>query len=524
MSKVGYRLIEATAREGPPPAEIRPTSSGRPLLAVLAFDNLTGDPDLTHLSDGISEEILHTLAKTTGLRLVGRSSSFTLTGPEMAAPRVGALLGATHILAGSVRRAGDRLRITVQLETCATGSPLWSDRFDVSLNDIFGFQDEVASAVARALDISFAASPATGPIDPIAFELYLRARGPGMERLGANIAILEQAVERAPGFSQAWAQLAYWRAMTLRLGLGGETIERELIHARHAARAALQLGPGSALGILATATLLPLCGHYAEKRNLVNQALARSPNDPVVLTHASGLHDAVGRQRQAFGMIEQAYELDPRATGWYRGYVLQALGRSTEADASFDRDLARWPDNLSLWFTAIGCACERGDWDRYDRLTALLPTELQSEPNMLAIRWTAERERSWTDETAKAALEDLRLSVKDTGSARLNLAGLLGDKGHVDEAYEILAAASFAHLFSPEGVLMFGDLGLNLLFKPRFAAMRRDRRFVELCAHLGLCAFWAESGEWPDCVAEVAPFYDLKAEVMRVLKAGGRRG
>ena len=525
VPKVGYRLIEARADASfQTPSDGRPSTSGRPLLAVLAFDNLTGDPDLSYLSDGISEEILHTLGKTTGLRLVGRSSSFALSGPDKAAPRVGALLGATHMLAGSVRRAGDRLRITVQLEICATGSPLWSDRFDVSLNDIFGFQDDVASAVARALDISFAPSLATGRVDPIAFELYLRARGPGMERLGANIAILEQAVERAPGFAQAWAQLAYWRAMTLRLGLGGETIARELIRARHAAFRALELDPGGALGILATATLLPLCGHYAEKRNLVNQALARSPNDPVVLTHASGLHDVVGRQRQALAMIEQAYELDPRATGWYRGYILQALGRYTEADASFDRDLARWPDNLSLWFTAIGCAYERGDWDRYDRLATLLPTDLRSEPNMLAVRWTAERERAWTDETAIAVLQELRQSVKDTGSARLNLAGLLGDKGHVDEVYEILETASFDHLSTPEGVLQFGDLGLNLLFKPRFAAMRRDRRFVELCARLGLCAYWAESGEWPDCAAEVAAFYDFKAEALRVLRAGLRQG
>ena len=523
VPKVGYRLIEAAANDSPPPPESRAAPSGRPLVAVLAFDNLTGEPDLTYLSDGISEEILHTLAKTTGLRLVGRSSSFALAGPDRAAPRVRALLGATHILAGSVRRAGDRLRITIQLESCTTGSTLWSDRFDVSLSDIFGLQDEIAAAVARALDVAFAPSLATGLIDPMAFELYLRARGPGLDRLGGDVALLEQAVERSPSFSQAWAQLAYWRAMIMRLGLGSETIDRQLERATQAAQRSMELDPAGALGLLAMATLLPLCGHHAEHRRLVNRALAASPNDPVVLTHAAGMYDNVGRQRQAFAMIVQAYELDPRSTGWYRGYILQSIGRVSDADAGFDRDLERWPDSQPLSFIALGCAYERGDWQRYDRLLAGLPVELRNTPNILAVRWSAERERAWSEETARSVLEEMRRSVSDTGTARLSQAGLLAERGHVDAVYEILETASFEHLFKPHGMLPFGELGVNVLFKPGSAALRRDRRFVELCARLGLCAFWAESGEWPDCVAEVAPAYDLKAEAMQLLKAARQR-
>jgi adenylate cyclase len=113
----------------------------------------------------------------------------------------------------------------------------------------------------------------------------------------------------------------------------------------------------------------------------------------------------------------------------------------------------------------------------------------------------------------------MRQAVSDTGTVRLSQAGLLCARGHVDAVYEILEAASFEHLFTPVGVLPFGELSLNAVFKPNFAAMRRDKRFVEICARLGLCAYWAESGEWPDCVAEVAPFYDLKAEAVRALKS-----
>ncbi len=159
--------------------------------------------------------------------------------------------------------------------------------------------------------------------------------------------------------------------------------------------------------------------------------------------------------------------------------------------------------------------------------------ELRNALNILAVRWSAERERAWSEETALGVLEDMRQSVRDSGTARLSQAGLLAERGHIDADYEILESASFEHLFTPHGSLPFGELAVNVLFKPGSAALRRDRRFVELFARLGLCAFWAESGEWPDCVAEVAPFYDLKGDagaesgsaawLISTLVLGGRR-
>ncbi|MBA3812684.1 MAG: hypothetical protein H0X27_13775 [Caulobacteraceae bacterium] len=103
------------------------------------------------------------------------------------------------------------------------------------------------------------------------------------------------------------------------------------------------------------------------------------------------------------------------------------------------------------------------------------------------------------------------------------MAGILGGRGRVDEAYEALEGASFAHLFTPEGCLPLTELGLNVVFTPLYRAMRRGARFVGLCARLGLADFWAHSDEWPDFAEDVAPFYDLKAEVGRVLALSARR-
>ena len=508
VAKVGYRLVAAEAVP-PPPAE--------PLLAVLAFDNLTGDPDLGYFSDGVSEEILHTVSKTTGLKVVGRSSSFSLRGDDKSTARVAALLGATHLLDGSVRRGGDQIRITAQLMACGGQTPLWSDRFDRSLADVFAVQDEIAAAVAAALNVAFAPSPATAFVEPAAYDLYLRALSSSIDGLIPNAALLEQTTVLAPGFARAWAVLAYSRALSLRwgLGLGPATEQRAAVEV--AAQTALALDGAAGAAYLALATVEPVCGRFSEQRALVAKALAAAPNDAIVLLHACALCDVTGRQRQALGHVERAYELDPRFVGWYRAYMLEAVGRRREASAAYDRDLARWPEVDILNANALRSAYEAGDWERYQRLLSRLPEWMTGMPLVALVRSAADRERRWSGAEAAEALEAARRAVRDTGTVSLAQAGILAGRGHAGEVYDILDTASFAHLFTPEGFLPPGDFGLNILFSPLFRALRQDGRFARLCVRLGLGQFWAASGEWPDCADEVAPFYDLEAETRRVL-------
>lgn len=522
VPRVGYRLIGATVRSTPafqsppPPAAV---AEGTPVLAVLAFDNLSGDPDFLYFSDGISEEVLLTVGKTTGMKVIGRSSSFQFRGTDKSVRRMADELGATHVLDGAVRRSGDSVRINAELVDCATQTCLWSDRFDRRLSDVFGLQDEIAAAVAAALKARFAPSPDFGPIDPGAYDLYLRARDRSPEQMGFDTSLLEATIERAPGFANAWALLAYARGIMLNWSEAGGAIAVRRAEVLDAAHRALSLDPSAAYAYMALEMAEPICGHYAERCAWLGKAQAAAPNDPLVLVHAGGLHDSLGYQRLAYGYIVRAYQLDPRHAAFYFPYLLEAIGLGGEARAVLDHDIARWPDSLVLRTMAIRFACEAGDWESYDRGIAQLPPGVIYTPFFSMLMRAADRMRYWSPVEAADVLEDLQDCLEATGTAPVSSLGFPASRGLTDEIYKILDKASFAHLHEPHGQLTRGEIALNVIFTPGYAAMRRDVRFVKLCTRLGLADYWLKTDHWPDFLTEVAPYYDLKAETRRLARA-----
>jgi TolB-like protein len=521
ITKVGYRLL---AEAQPAPAEVQaeaPDRAPEPLLAVLAFDNLSGDADFLYFSDGVSEEILHTVAKRTGLRVVGRSSSFQLRGPDKSARRVAAELNATHLLDGSVRRSGDQIRITAQLVDCATQTELWSDRFDRALTDIFALQDEIAAAIATALNATLSPAPAAGPIDPVAYDLYLRGRMPLPTFMAFDLPMLEQAVARAPEFAQAWAMLAFARAVDLCWDNRAASTPQDWDGMRQSARRALELDPTAGVAYLALAIGLPICGRYAEQFALVDKALAVSPHDPIVLTHASGLENTVGRHSAALAYATQAFELDPYYTAPFYAAVLEAVGRREDGWAAYDRALARWPHSILLVAAALRSACESEAWERYDRLRAAVLPEVAEHWLIGALDQTAKTVRNWSPATAEIVIARLRRELAKSGVIVMGWAGVACEKGLTDTVYELIEASSFDHFFTDSGGFKGVDLSFNVIFSPIFAAMRRDIRFVRFCDRLGYCDFWVRTGLWPDFAAEVAPVYDLRAEARRLVAARG---
>ena len=156
VTKVGYRLVPTgwTSEARRPEVALAPVTE--PRLAVLAFDNLCDGDDMAWFSNGVSEEILQSVASVEALTVIGRGSSFQFRGAEKSASHVAAALNVTHLLDGSVRRSGPTVRISAQLVECAGQTTLWSDRFDRELSDFFAVQDEIAGAVAAALTMVFA--------------------------------------------------------------------------------------------------------------------------------------------------------------------------------------------------------------------------------------------------------------------------------------------------------------------------------------------------------------------------------
>ena len=223
VARVGYRLDVVAAA---PNAAVRPSAT--PRLAVLPFENLSADPDLSYFSDGVSEEILDTVARVRDLKVISRASSFQFRGADKAVGRVAAELNATHLLDGSVRRSGERVRIAARLVECASDTTIWAERFDRDLSDVFALQDEIAAAVAAALQVAFAPAAQAESVDPAAYTLYLKARelrNRGLlshKTMIAVIELLDEATSLAPRFARAWEFLAAMKVEHLRFDARSE--------------------------------------------------------------------------------------------------------------------------------------------------------------------------------------------------------------------------------------------------------------------------------------------------------------
>ena len=510
VKRVGYRLDER--------------AGGRvvaPVLAVLAFDNLSGDPDMVWFSDGLSVEILQTAAQGADLKVIGHGSSFRFRGPDKAARNVAAQLGATHVLDGAVRRDGSRLRVSAHLVDGSSGITLWSMTFERQLADVFAVQDEIAGAAAAALRLTFAPVRPKGAIDPAIYDLYLRARSPLGGLAGSSdeaenarsLELLDAVTAVAPNFARAWGELAMRRAVCLRRfdGAGFPGLTPAL--ATEAAETALRLDPGLGLPHQALSYLAPVAA-YAERETLHRRALAASPHDPEVLNLAGQFSAEIGRLAEALDHASRAAELDPLywpAAHWRAG-LLDALGRHGEASDLWDAYLARWPDVEALAGEAIAGAANARDWARLERLAEAAGQRGLDSPRLQAFIETQRSRRAPTPDILHAHLD--RVAARFAADGRVSLSDLaqLIALGTSDAAFDYAERASFEHLFEPGAPLRKGVWAPAVIFISANHAMISDRRFTRLCARLGLAQYWVASNRWPDCADDPALGYDFRAE------------
>ncbi len=370
----------SSARPAAPDSTPRPAERAAS-IAVLAFTDMSAAKDQDWFCDGIAEEILNALTPLKGLRVAARTSAFSFKGKGDDLRTIGEKLNVTTVLEGSVRRAGDRVRITVQLSDVANGFQLWSERYDRELKDIFDVQDEIAKAIAERLRVTLAGGKddrlveqATTNIE--AYQLYLKGRAL-VDRRGASVPtgldLLRTAVELDPGYSLAWAGVA--DALTVLAYSGAARGSESKPQAMAAAKRSIELDPTSAAGhtALACATLL-----YENNRAMAKQeferALELSPSyamgrcwyanfylnwargdfeqgiaearraldsDPlsayVTMTLGVSLFTA-GRLDEAIDTCRRAIQLDPESfvARWALGIALGMAGRFEEAVSTLD--------------------------------------------------------------------------------------------------------------------------------------------------------------------------------------------
>jgi adenylate cyclase len=525
-------LVAAPAAVPAPPAPSAqppapPAQPGAPLLAVLAFDNLSGDPDTGYFSDGVSEEILHTVGKAAGLKVIGRGSSFQFRGSDKNARHVARELNASHVLDGSVRRSGNRVRISAQLVECAGATSLWSERFDRDLSDIFTLQDEIAASVAEALRVVFAPTGASERVDPDAYDLYLKTRAMrmegGPEDIGGKstqaLETIERVVTAAPDFAKAWAELAILRTIRAQIAGRSRSPDGDLqgeqrAAALAAAHTALRLDPKLGYAYVVLAAQAPYAS-YREREALIDTALTVSPNDPEVLTDASKFSYAVGRFREASQRALQALTLDPLhwpAAHWH-AVTLQAMARYRESTVVFDELLERHPDVDYIWGDALAHAAYAQDWERLETLIAAATRRGKDTPRfMRGVRYFRD-EREPSPQFLDRLRRDLRDGVERTGTAALNIVAAAYGFGFPEEAFAAVNRSSFAYLFDRNGARPGFNLGH--VFHERYRPFQSDPRFVALCARLGLVDYWIASTRWPDCADDGVLPYDFKAECRR---------
>jgi adenylate cyclase len=293
----------------------------KPSIAVLPFQNLSGDPEQEYFADGMVEEIITALSRIRWLFVIARNSTFTYKGHAIDVKQIGRELGVRYVLEGSVRKGAGRVRITAQLIDATTGTHLWADRFDGSLEDIFELQDKVASRVAGviepALQAAETARSASRPkTDPTAYDLYLRAYAmlfSCTREIPEALHLLEQAIEREPRYGLA---LALGALCCLRQVYDNRSAspERDREKGTDFARRALEAASDDP-GVLANAAFA--LGYFGEDIGammaLVDRALALNPN------YARGWHSSgvlrlwAGQPDIAIEHVEASLRLSPRA-------------------------------------------------------------------------------------------------------------------------------------------------------------------------------------------------------------------
>lgn len=352
----------------PPGEPVASAAEQPPRIAVLPFANLSPDPDNAWFADGMTEELINALARVEGLEVAARTSVFALRGKNLGIAEIAELLNAGYLLEGSVRRAGDQVRISTQLINAATGATQWSETFQRKMADIFALQDEVGTAITGALRAELGAAPlivSERPTESIAaYNHFLRGRFEISQRTFASIeqgvAQLEKAVSLDPGFAAAWATLA--NARQLAFVYGGMQVEATAKGAVEAAERALVLAPDLAVTHTALGGVEFLIRNALEAATAhFETALRLDPDEPQAL-HWYGLLLLNGRNEpaRALDLFLRAEEVDPLSPVIKRGIANALVGtrryreaaermeRLIQLDAGYAREQAVVSDLVAL--------------------------------------------------------------------------------------------------------------------------------------------------------------------------------
>lgn len=347
----------------------KPHYEGPVTVAVLPFANLSSDPAQDYLSDGMAMDLITDLSRVSALSVISRTSSFAFRGQPTDAREIGQLLGATHLVDGSVQRVGDRLRITSQLVDAATGAQLWADRYDREINEILALQDEVRAEIISALRVRLTPEEedqlADGLTDsPKAYDLYLR----GLQEISffgeaSNLRarrFFKMAIAEDPDFAAAYAQLAQVLSLAIENEWGGAMASEYYIgEAVETAKLGIQYDPRLPLAHWSLGRIYSR-SYLSDEQNALSslkKSIELDPNYADGYMMLASTQVKLGSPQEALANIEKGMRLNPEGPFWY-GFTLcqaqYALGRYEAAASSCRKAIDKnptvgWPRR---WFIA----------------------------------------------------------------------------------------------------------------------------------------------------------------------------
>jgi adenylate cyclase len=466
--------IDRPAKEPAGRAEAR-TAPSEQSIAVLPFVNMSSDPEQEYFSDGLSEELLNLLAQIPSLRVAARTSSFSFKGEKVDIPTAAAKLKVANVLEGSVRKAGNQVRVTAQLIKAVDGYHLWSGTFDRTLEDIFAVQDEIAASVVGALKVSLLGEvPKIRETNPRAYSLYLHGMHfldlADMENVEKARSAFEQVLELDPNYAPAWDGLAGTYLQLMNAGQIG--MQEGLALAREAGARALELDDTLAEAHAGDGFIkMVFDWDWTGAQVAIDKALELAPSNAKSVRRSGLLAANQGRFDEAVPLVRRAIELDPLVTAGYNNLaiLLMAMGELDEAQAAARHILSLSANQPGAHSIISRCLLLQGKPE-----AALAEAGREGDPvfrgQVMILALDALGRREEADRLLQKYVED----YKDP--AAVQVATIYAHRGNVDEAF-----AWLDHAYEMR------DGGLSeMLMEPMYACLHDDPRWPAFLEKMGL--------------------------------------
>jgi TolB-like protein len=482
--------VAASPQAGVEAARVAAGSPSGVSVAVLPFVNLSDDRAQEFFSDGMTDEVAGVLAKVPDLRVVARSSAFSFKGQNQEARAVGQALGATHLIEGSVRKAGTRVRITAQLVQADNGLQLWTETYDRELSDVFAIQEEIARAIATSLHMPLGLRPGESLVnnrtrDVASYDEFLRAKVLWRAReVEPATAVLEQVVGRDPGFAPAWALLGQSYASFANFSpafRSGSVEERRVLllatdaKAERAAREAIRLDARNALAYAVLARLQSRSRNYAAAEDLYKQALTFDPAEPEALNNFTLFRLTTGHFSEAVGVARTVRALEPLLLSYGRN-LAQAVIQDGQTEAGIAILEPLPVDAAGGYFRNENLAQAYAAKGRY----------VEAADTLLAIPQPSVVSRQVVEDAAR---------LLRTAPAKVRTPGELPDLDALSFVYAYIGAEERLMDFPERQYTL--EAPTSRFWWPAYAVARKTERFKKHVRDIGLVDYWRERG-WPD--------------------------